>query len=140
MKRNNYLESIIDLRKHLEQLKQEVNEYKNGIYDVQSTIIDGTPRSHSRGNNAIFENKVIKLNKLENKLYDVLKMYLYAKHNAINKIQSLNNPLYSELLYKYYIERKKLKQTAKEIKISYKYIRQLHTQALKEFEKIVEKS
>lgn len=54
----------------------------------------------------------------------------------INQIQSLKDERFIKLLYKYYIEQKKLKIIAKEIHFSYQYTREIHTKALFAFEKV----
>ena len=62
--------------------------------------------------------------------------FVDLKHKVINQIQSLDNRSYAEILYKRYIEFKRLELIAVELGYSYNRIRHLHGEALKYFDKL----
>lgn len=62
---------------------------------------------------------------------------LQIKDRIINEIQSLDNPVYIEVLYKRYIEYKTLWKIAEEMKYSYGHIKKLHFYAILELKRIL---
>lgn len=59
---------------------------------------------------------------------------LDKKHTIMQEIQDMENPIYSQILFKRYVEGKRLDDIAKEMHYSHDRIRHLHGYALKEFE------
>lgn len=59
---------------------------------------------------------------------------LIDKHKIINQIQSLKNSKYIEILYKHYVEFKRLEVVAVEMNFTYQYVVELHGYALKDFQ------
>lgn len=57
------------------------------------------------------------------------------KHTIINQIQALNDTKYVQVLYKRYVEYKRLEQIACEMSYTYQYIKELQKRGLQEFEK-----
>ncbi len=66
-----------------------------------------------------------------------MKEYLDKERKIINEIQQLKKPKYVQLLYKKYVQFKKLEDIAAEMNYTYQYTRELHGQALKEFQKYI---
>lgn len=62
---------------------------------------------------------------------------LQTKAKIINEIQSLDNPLYIDILYKRYVEYKSLWEIAEEMGYSYYRIRHLHGIALQEVKNVL---
>ncbi|MCX4274135.1 MAG: DUF1492 domain-containing protein [Acetatifactor sp.] len=59
----------------------------------------------------------------------------WDKQDEVTKqIQGLHNVKYMQLLFKVYIQEKSIRQAAREMKMSYGYVMQLHKQALEAFE------
>lgn len=56
------------------------------------------------------------------------------KHKIIKQIQALDDTNYMEILYKRYVEFKKLEEIAVEMNFTYQYTREIHGYALQEFE------
>ena len=54
--------------------------------------------------------------------------------DSINQIQALQNPKHIDILYKHYVEFKRLEIVAVEMNFTYQYIVELHGTALKEFQ------
>ena len=63
----------------------------------------------------------------------VLRM-IELEHEIINQIQALQNPKHIDILYKHYVEFKRLEIVAVEMNFTYQYIVELHGTALKEFQ------
>ncbi len=61
--------------------------------------------------------------------------YLHRKHAIIDQIQGLNNENYIAVLYKRYVEFKRLEEIAREMSYSYDRVRHLHGRALQGFER-----
>ena len=60
--------------------------------------------------------------------------FVSKKHKIINQIQALANETYISLLYKRYVEFKRLEEVAVEMNYTYQYIVELHGHALKQFQ------
>ena len=60
--------------------------------------------------------------------------FVDEKHEIINQIQALQNPKHIDILYKHYVEFKRLEIVAVEMNFTYQYIVELHGTALKEFQ------
>lgn len=56
------------------------------------------------------------------------------KHKIIKQIQALDDTNYMEILYKRYVEFKKLEEIAVEMNFTYQYTREIHGYALQKFE------
>lgn len=65
-----------------------------------------------------------------------IKKYEKAKEKIVDQIKGLNNAAYIDILFKVYVQYKTLKEAGDEMKRSYKFVRDKHNEALKEFEKI----
>ena len=76
---------------------------------------------------------VEKLEDLETEIKQELCQFLKKKHQIINEIESLDNHLYVELLYKRYVEYESLWDISSQMNFSYEYIKHLHGYALQDF-------
>lgn len=63
--------------------------------------------------------------------------YVDRKHRIINQIQGLEDHRYVDVLYKRYVEGKRLEVIAVESNYSYQYVRELHGRALLEFDRFM---
>lgn len=61
--------------------------------------------------------------------------FLRMKDRIINEIQSLDNSVYVDILYKRYVEYKQLEEIAVEMNYSYRQVLRLHGFALQEFKR-----
>ena len=80
-----------------------------------------------------FEEVIEKIIELEEEINTEIDGYVHTKHKVINQINSLCDYRYAELLYKRYVEFKRLDEVAVEMNYTYQYIVLLHGYALKEF-------
>lgn len=65
-----------------------------------------------------------------------IKKYEKAKEKIVDQIKALNVSAYIDILFKVYVQYKTLKVAGDEMGKSYKYVRDKHIEALKEFERI----
>ena len=77
---------------------------------------------------------------LEREIQAEIDRFADERHEAINRIQSIENPLYSDILFQRYVEYKSLYEIAKEMKYNYGYTRQLFGKALQAFSKRYDKN
>lgn len=85
---------------------------------------------------ASFVNAVEKAIELEAEIDGLIDDYIDLKNKIIGEIQSLNNPTYIQILYKKYVEFKRLEVIAVEMAYSYQYVRAMHGFALQAFGKV----
>ncbi len=83
---------------------------------------------------APFVNLIGRIIELEGEINAEIDTFVDEKHKIINQIQALKNNKYIEILYKHYVEFKRLEVIAVEMSFSYDYIRHLHKYALWDFE------
>ena len=71
---------------------------------------------------------------LEQEINAEIDAFVDDKHKIINQIQGLKNSKYIEILYKHYVEFKRLEVVAVEMNFTYQYVVELHGYALKDFQ------
>lgn len=130
-----YLLQIEVLQAKIEQKQHRAKEYRQlalgiGGFDyskerVQTSNLGGQ-----------IENPVIRYVALEAEINENIQMLQLRKDKITDEIHNLDNAVFIKILYKRYVECKKLGNVAKEMKYSYDRIRHMHGEALKEFEKV----
>ena len=80
-----------------------------------------------------YEREIVKLIDLENEIDRLIDTYVDLKHKIIGEIHNLRKPDHIKLLYKKYVEQKRLEVIAVEMNYTYQYIKELHGYALQEF-------
>ena len=135
MKAKEYLLQIEVLQAKIEQKQQRAKEYRDlamcsGGFDyskerVQTSNLGGQ-----------IENPVIRYVALEAEINENIQMLQLRKDKITDEIHNLDNANHIKILFKRYVECKNLGQVAKEMNFAYQYIRAMHGEALKEFEKI----
>jgi hypothetical protein len=80
-----------------------------------------------------YEKQIEKIIDLENEIDQLIDEYVDLKHKIIGEIHELQNSKHIEILYKRYVENKKLEQIAIEMGYTFQYVVLLHGYALKEF-------
>lgn len=78
---------------------------------------------------------IIRIFDLEKEIKTEIDSFVDKKHRIINQIQSLQNMNHISLLYKRYVEFKRLEVIAVEMSYTYQYTRELHGHALQDFER-----
>lgn len=79
--------------------------------------------------------KVSHIVDLERQIIQDKEKFLHMKDRIINEIQSLDNSVYVDILYKRYVEYKQLEEIAVEMNYSYRQVLRLHGFALQEFKR-----
>lgn len=127
-----YLSAVYRLHVLIEQRRSEREALKafDGITGVDYSQ-DRVQASHSH--DAPFARTVEKLVLLDAELSRMLEDYTAAKHKIIGEIQSLDNPVYMNILYKRYVEFKSFEAAAVEMHYSYGHVIRLHKLALGAF-------
>ena len=88
----------------------------------------------SPSGDAPFVKPVLRMIELEQEINAEIDHFVDEKHEIINQIQALQNPKHIDILYKHYVEFKRLEIVAVEMNFTYQYIVELHGTALKEFQ------
>lgn len=94
----------------------------------------------SGSNEAPFVRTLEKIMQLEDEIDTLIDTYIDLKNRIIGEIQTVPNLMYMQILYKRYVEYKRLEVLAVEMNYSYDVIRHAHGKALQEFEKLVMKN
>ena len=129
-----YLKKIKFLNTKINQKNKELDELRMILRTVGGIDYSKECVQTSLSSGANFEKAILRISELENLLDTEIDYFVDLKHKIINQIQSLDNRNYAEILYKHYIEFKKLEMIAVEMGYSYNRIKHLHGYALKEFE------
>lgn len=79
--------------------------------------------------------KIIRYIDLENEVNADIDRYVDLKNKIINQIQGIKNVNHLRILYKRYVEFKRLEVIAVEMNYSYQYVKELHGYALLDFER-----
>ena len=133
MKTKYYLKQLEGLEFKIENKKRELTELKIMAEGTGGFSNEEKVQSSTKGD--ALENKVIRFVDLENEINDELYKLATKRHDIINMINKLDNPMHIKILYMRYIEHKNLKIIAHELSLEYGYIRKMHGYALEEFRK-----
>ena len=137
MKAKKYLMQLRKLDVIIRQKEEEIQQLRSNITSISSIDVSD---EHVQGGKIVadahYVNKLIKISELENQAQEERNDYLQKYHDIINQIQDLNNSKYIEILYKHYVEFKRLEVISVEMNYSYQYIVELHGSALREFSEI----
>ena len=134
----------VKAKEYLQQLKRfdtVIHQKIKELSDLrqQSQSIGSMDYSRERvqtgfSGNAPFVNLTGRILDLEAEINTEIDGFMDEKHRVINQIQGLSSVNHISLLYKRYIEFKKLEVVAAEMNFTYQYVVELHGRALKEFQ------
>ena len=133
MKAKEYLGNLRTLKTKLDQKQTQLVELAMARGNIGSFDYS-TERVQSSGSGNQVENDAIKLLMLESKIRDDIIEYELEKDKTIREIHRLKNHEHINLLFKRYVEFKRLEEIAVEMNYTYQYVRELHGHALQEFE------
>ena len=130
-----YLSRIRLLDIKINNKMQELKELRQKVDGLSSVtlVADRVQTSHEHDR---ISKDIGEILELEARIVRQMKELEKEKHRVINEIESLENRLYIQILFKKYIEYKSLEQIAVELSYSYDRVRHLHGYALIEFDKI----
>ena len=111
---------------------EELAEYKAKIASASAIVYDKEIVQTSPSNDAL-PNAMSKIVSMEREIDDMVDAYLDRKHEMIGQIDGLHNDMYRELLYKRYVNCKKLGQIAAEMNYTLDWVKHAHGRALQAF-------
>lgn len=125
-----YLRQLHRLELCIEQRQEELNRLRELI---GSHAVDYGERVQTSPSADSIPNEVIRRAELEADISRKIERFLQLKHKIINEIQSLDNAVYVNILYKRYVEYKSLDEIAEKMNYSYVHMKRLHGYALQKF-------
>ncbi len=132
MTAKDYLLSIQYERKQIDRLKKRKDGLKlnySGISGIDYT----RDRVQSNPTNALENAAWDLLERIERIDNEIIDMVLDIE-NKLDEIQGMENPNYSEILYRCYAEGKSLKEVSIELECDYNNLTRIHKKALQAFE------
>lgn len=135
MKAKEYLLQIEVLQTKIEQKQQRAKEYRELALSVGGMDYSKVRVQTSKIGSQL-EDTVIKCVMLEQEIAEDVVNLQIKKNNITDEIHNLEDAKFIKILYKRYVECKSLGKVAKEMNFAYQYIRAMHGEALKEFEKV----
>ena len=134
MRAKDYLEQIHKLDVKVGQRITELNQMRERL-----TIIEGIDYSKDRVQSTPTSgNKQIEdIVDLENDIKRLIQVESGVKHKIIGEIQTLDNPIHVDLLFRRYVECHSFERIACDMGYVYNYVCNLHGEALKAFEEQV---
>lgn len=128
-----YLRQLRTAEIKIEQKEEELERLKSSLESIStgtdSERVQTTPRDR-------LSEEITRIVDLEKEINSDLGAMLMLRNKIINEIQSMDNPVYIDILYKRYVQYKSLEEIAVEMSYSYVHIRRLHGYALIQFSKI----
>lgn len=127
-----YLRQLRTAEIKIEQKEEELERLKSSLESIStgtdSERVQTTPRDK-------VSEDVPQMVDLKREIESDIKALLILKNKIINEIQSMDNPVYIDILYKRYVQYKSLEEIAVEMSYSYRQILRLHGLALQEFKR-----
>ncbi len=135
MKAKEYLLQLQWMNTVINQKIREVNDLRAKSKNIGGTGCSKERVQTSPSGEAPFVKLVGRIADLEREINTEINAFIEEKHRIINRIQALRNSKHIEVLYKRYVEFKRLEVIAVEMNFTYQYTRELHGHALQEFER-----
>lgn len=135
-----YLNKMINLEKLIETKKLEIDEINSILYKIKTTNIQFDKVQSSGNNNYVIEKMIDEKIKYEKELDDNISNMIKFKRECSAMIDKIDNNIYKIILYKYYFNNETYDKIADYCGYSSRWIYKLHSEALKEFDKIYNSS
>ena len=139
MNAREYLEQFQKMDVAINQNIAWLYELKNIRKELEGVNYTSQKVKTSKSNRADFEKTLLIIMDMEQNINDSIDKFVDQKNEIIKQIQSLDNHKYVQVLYKKYVEYKRLEEIAIEMHYSYQYIKEIHKKALQEFKKNIPK-
>lgn len=133
MKHKDCLRRIRRLDIHIDQKIKELESLRAAATRISGANYARDPVSGGRKQEARYTGIVERMVDLEREIEAEIDRFADERHETINRIQSIENPLYSDILFRRYVEYKPLYQIAKEMRYSYSRMRHIFGEALRAF-------
>lgn len=134
MKAKEYLQQLQRLDTMINQKIKELGDLRLMPQSVGGIDYSKERVQSSPSGDAPFVKPVLRMIELEQEINAEIDRFVDEKHEIINQIQALQNQKHIDILYKHYVEFKRLEIVAVEMNFTYQYIVELHGTALKEFQ------
>jgi hypothetical protein len=134
MKAKEYLQQLQRLDTVINQKIKELGDLRLKSRSVGSIDYSKERVQTSPSGDAPFVKLIGRIIDLEQEINAEIDAFVDDKHKIINQIQGLKNSKYIEILYKHYVEFKRLEVVAVEMNFTYQYVVELHGYALKDFQ------
>ncbi len=138
MEAKEYLQQLYRLDTVINQKIRELDDLRSKSQSIKSIDYSKDYIQINFSGDAPFVNLIGRIIELEGEINAEIDTFVDEKHKIINQIQALKNSKYIEILYKHYVEFKRLEVIAVEINYTYQYVVELHGYALKNFKKTYE--
>ena len=133
MRAKEYLYQLKDASKLIETLTEECERLKNTSQN-QAIRYDSIKIKAPKNETGPQESSYISLEGLTIKVENELKKLANIETRALDVIAQIKDLRLRTVLIKYYIQNKTFEQTAVEMDLTYRWVCELHGQALKEFD------
>lgn len=133
-----YLGEVGKLETRLDILRSEIEYYENLACGLQSQDYS-TERVDTSIKPDKMSKAVIKILEKRKEYEKALNDCVERRENIIREINSLDNDNHVKILYGIYVSNKPIAEIANEINYASRYVMRLHSDALTEFEKIINK-
>ncbi len=134
MKAKEYLKQLQRLDTVINQKIKELSDLRLRLTSVGGVEYSKERVQTSPSVDAAFAKLLERIADLEEEINAEIDRFIDEKHKIINQIQGLKKSKYIEILYKHYVEFKRLEIVAVEMNFTYQYVIELHGYALKDFQ------
>lgn len=130
-----YLSELAEMREDIQAEKELRQEYLEMAASTSAPINEVRVQT-SRSDNGKVERYGTLAADIAMKIEQDEQNYYQRQYLIVNQIHALNNVYYIQILFKVYVKFRNIKQAAKEMKMTYHYVIELHKKALAEFGKV----
>lgn len=132
-----YLMSLKHIEVRIRNMSEELQRY-NDIATNISARMDGERVQTSLSGDKL-SMAVAKIVDLEKEIYDEIEHLKIVRRDIIDKISTVENPMYRDVLYMRYVNHLTFEQIAVNLDKSWRHIIRVHGYALKNFSKKIKK-
>lgn len=126
-----YLRQLSRIQQNIRILSEEIERRKTKL--TSTTVSASADRVQTSTSGDRFADMIAALADKELEQERLLYIYQTLRAQIVNQIQALDNPLYIIVLYKHYVEEKRLTVIAEETHYSYPSVKRIHSKALISF-------
>lgn len=135
MKAKEYLQQLQRLDAVINQKIKELEGLRSTLSSVGSIDYAKDRVQTNPSPDAPFVRTLERITDLEGEIDREIDSFVDKKHQIINEIQGLSNAVHIQILFKRYVEFKRLEVISVEMNYTYAYTRELHGYALQDFER-----
>lgn len=133
MKHKDCLRRIRRLDVHIDQKIKELESLRAAATRISGANYARDPVSGGKKQCAGYTGIVERIVDLEREIEAEIDRFVDERHETINRIQSLDDPIYADILFQRYVEYKSLYEIAREMRYSYSHTRRIFGKALRVF-------